>query len=103
MNQQELDALVESKLAERLAAREAAERAQMRTEVILALRREASRAHLDKVNAKAPIEGPLSKMTRAKTILDQRLCQGFPCPRVLRIYPGCRVRFSALLCSRVQN
>ena len=43
MTEEELNAIVEARLAERLAARLAAERARVREEVVLALRREASR------------------------------------------------------------
>jgi hypothetical protein len=41
MTEEELNAIVEAKLAERLAARLAADRARVRDEVILALRRDA--------------------------------------------------------------
>jgi hypothetical protein len=72
MNEQELDALVDAKLAERLAARLAAERERMRTEVILALRREASRAHYDRINAKHAIETPLAGLTPEQEAERQR-------------------------------
>jgi hypothetical protein len=63
MNEAELDALVESKLAERLAARVAAERAAVRDEVILAIRREADRAHHERINRRHPIESKLAGLT----------------------------------------
>jgi hypothetical protein len=72
MNEAELDALVESKLAERLEARLAAERAAVRDEVILAIRRDAERAHHARINAKAPIEGRLAGLTQAEEDERQR-------------------------------
>ena len=56
MTEEELNALVEAKLAERLEARLQADRNRIREEVISALRREAERAHYTKINAKHPIE-----------------------------------------------
>jgi hypothetical protein len=56
MTQQELDALVEAKLADRLAARLQADREAVRSEVIRELRREADREWYNRVNKKAPIE-----------------------------------------------
>jgi hypothetical protein len=50
MNEDELNAIVDAKLAEQLAARLAADRERVRTEVVLALRREADRAHYDRIN-----------------------------------------------------
>jgi hypothetical protein len=63
MNEAELDALVEAKLAERLEARLSAERARVREETILAIRRDAERAHHAKINAKHVIETPLAGLT----------------------------------------
>jgi hypothetical protein len=56
MTENELNAIVESKLAEALAARLQADRQRIREEVITALRREAERAHHDKINRRHPIE-----------------------------------------------
>jgi hypothetical protein len=56
MTAEELDAIVEAKLADRLAARLKADREAVRLEVIMQLRREAERAHYDRINARAPIE-----------------------------------------------
>jgi hypothetical protein len=50
MTEEELSKLVESKLADRLAARLAADRERVRQEVILELRREAERAHYDAID-----------------------------------------------------
>jgi hypothetical protein len=73
MTPAELDALVESKLAERLAARLAAERAAVRDEVVLAIRREAERAHHARINAKHPIESKLAGLTQAQEDERQRI------------------------------
>jgi hypothetical protein len=56
MDEAELNALVEAKLADRLAARLQADRERVRMEVITELRREADRAHHDKINRRHPIE-----------------------------------------------
>jgi hypothetical protein len=56
MTEDELNAIVESKLADRLAARLQADRERVRMEVIMELRREAERKHYDRINAKHPIE-----------------------------------------------
>jgi hypothetical protein len=56
MNDAELNAIVEAKLEAELAARLQADRERVRAEVIMELRREAERAHYDRVNAKHPIE-----------------------------------------------
>jgi hypothetical protein len=56
MTEDELNRIVESKLADRLAARLQADREAVRTEVIRELRREADRAWYDRVNRKHPIE-----------------------------------------------
>jgi hypothetical protein len=58
MTEEELNAIVESKLADRLAARLQADRERVRMEVIMELRREAERKHYDRINARHPIEGP---------------------------------------------
>jgi hypothetical protein len=56
MTEEELNKIVESKLADRLAARLQADRDRVRAEVIGELRREADRAWYDRVNARHPIE-----------------------------------------------
>jgi hypothetical protein len=56
MTESELNAIVESKLADRLAARLKADRDRVRMEVISELRREAERKHYDRINARHPIE-----------------------------------------------
>ena len=56
MNEDELNAIVEAKLAEALAARIKAERDRIRLEVVSSLRREAERAHYDKINQRHPVE-----------------------------------------------
>jgi hypothetical protein len=64
MTNDELDVIVESKLAEALAARMKAERDRIRLEVVSSLRREAERAHYDRINARHPIENKYSGLTR---------------------------------------
>jgi hypothetical protein len=56
MTENELNAIVESKLADRLAARLQADRARVRQEVVSELRREADRAWYDRINRKHPVE-----------------------------------------------
>ena|ERR1700730_5430905 len=56
MNEAELTALVETKLAARLEARIEADRQRIRAEVVDEIRREESRKHYDRVNARHPIE-----------------------------------------------
>jgi hypothetical protein len=56
MDEAELNALVEAKLADALAARLKADRDRVRMEVVDQIRREASRKHYDKINSKHPIE-----------------------------------------------
>src|ERR1700719_1165605 len=56
MTEDELSAIVESKLADRLAARLQADRERVKLEVIMELRREADREWYNRVNAKHPIE-----------------------------------------------
>jgi regulator of protease activity HflC (stomatin/prohibitin superfamily) len=57
MTEDELNAIVESKLADRLAARLQADRERVRADVTAELRREAERKHYDRINARHPIEG----------------------------------------------
>jgi hypothetical protein len=56
MNEAELNALVETKLAAALEARIQADRARIRAEVVSEIRREESRKHYDRINRKHPIE-----------------------------------------------
>jgi hypothetical protein len=56
MTEAELNAIVEAKLADRLAARLQADRDRVRAEVIMELRREADREWYNRINAKHPIE-----------------------------------------------
>jgi hypothetical protein len=56
MDENELNRIVESKLAEQLAARLKADRERVRAEVVMELRREAERAHHARVNARHPVE-----------------------------------------------
>jgi hypothetical protein len=70
MTEDELNAIVESKLADRLAARLQADREAVRTEVIMELRREAEREWYDHINAKHPIEGPGDPRLEAKRRAD---------------------------------
>ena len=58
MTKDELDAIVESKLADQLAARLRADRERVRAEVVAELRREAERAWYERINRRAPIQGP---------------------------------------------
>jgi hypothetical protein len=74
MNEAELTQIVEAKLAEQLAARQEAERAKMRAEVVDQIRREAERKHYDRINARHPIEdrfgglGPAGHAARLKAM-----------------------------------
>jgi hypothetical protein len=56
MNEAELNSIVETKLAEALAARLQADRERVRADVIREIRREAERKHYDRINARHPIE-----------------------------------------------
>jgi hypothetical protein len=58
MTEDELNAIVESKLADRLAARLQADRERVRMDVIMELRREADREWYNRINARHPIQGP---------------------------------------------
>jgi hypothetical protein len=70
MTEDELNAIVEAKLADALAARLQADRERVRMEVIMELRREAERAHYDRINAKHPIEGPGDPRLEAQRIAE---------------------------------
>jgi hypothetical protein len=58
MTEEELNSIVEAKLADRLAARFQADRERVRMEVIMEIRREAEREWYNRVNARHPIQGP---------------------------------------------
>jgi hypothetical protein len=64
MTEDELNAIVESKLADRLAARLQADRERVRAEVVAELRREEDRKWYDRINRKHPIENQYSGLTR---------------------------------------
>jgi hypothetical protein len=74
MTEDELTQIVESKLADRLAARLQADRERVRAEVITEIRREAERKHYDRINAKHPVEdqygglGPEGHAARLKAM-----------------------------------
>jgi hypothetical protein len=63
MTEEELNVIVESKLADRLAARIQADRERVRAEVIAELRREEDRKWYDRVNRRAPIEDKYGGLT----------------------------------------
>jgi hypothetical protein len=65
MNEAELNALVESKLAAQLEARLQADRARIREEVVSEIRREAERANHARINARHPIEDKYGGLGRA--------------------------------------
>jgi hypothetical protein len=56
MTEDELNKIVEAKLADQLAARLQADRERVRLEVIMEIRRKAEREWYDRINAKHPIE-----------------------------------------------
>jgi hypothetical protein len=63
MNEEELNAIVETRLAEQLAARLAADHTRVRDEVVRELRRTAERAHHARINARHPIQDRLAGLT----------------------------------------
>jgi hypothetical protein len=63
MTEDEMNAAIEREIDTKLAAELEARKAKMRADIAVRMRREAGLAHLDKVNAKAPIEGPLAGLT----------------------------------------
>ena len=65
MNDAELNAIVEAKLEAELAARLQADRNRIRMEVVDAIRREAERAHHEKINRRHPIEDKWGGLGRA--------------------------------------
>ena len=64
MTEEELSKLVEARLADRLAARLAADRERVRQEVILELRREEDRKWHERINARHPCQDKYSGLTR---------------------------------------
>jgi hypothetical protein len=74
MTEAELMQIVESKLADQLAARLQADRERVRMEVIMEIRRKAEREWYDRINAKHPIEdrygglGPEGHAARLKAM-----------------------------------
>jgi hypothetical protein len=65
MDEAELSRIVEAKLEAALAARLEADRQRIRAEVVDGLRREAERAHYDKINARHPIEDQYGGLGKA--------------------------------------
>jgi hypothetical protein len=72
MTEEELSAIVESKLEARLAARLEADRQRIRAEVVDGLRRESERAWYARINARHPIEGPGDPKVEAARIAAMR-------------------------------
>jgi hypothetical protein len=56
MTEEELNAIVDARLAEALAARLAADRQRVKMEVVDQIRREAAAAHYDRINSRHPVE-----------------------------------------------
>jgi hypothetical protein len=63
MTEQELNTIVEAKLADQLAARLQADRDRVKLEVVMELRRKAEREWYERVNKKHPIENKYSGLT----------------------------------------
>jgi hypothetical protein len=77
MTEDELNAVVESKLKARVAARLQADREAVRIEVIREIRREADREWYDRVNKRHAVEGsgdPVFEAQRRK-LMDERAAQ----------------------------
>jgi hypothetical protein len=72
MTEAELNAIVEAKLADAIAARLAADRERIRLEVVMDLRRKAEREWYDRINKKHPIEGPGDPKVEAARIAAMR-------------------------------
>ena len=64
MADQKLQDDIEAQIETEIAAGLAADRAKRRAELFYEARRKIAAAHYDKINAKAPIEGPYSGLTR---------------------------------------
>jgi hypothetical protein len=72
MTEDELNAIVESKLDARHAARLQADREAVRLEVIRELRRESERAWYERINRRHPIEGPGDPKAEAARVAAMR-------------------------------
>ena len=96
MTNDELDAIVEAKLADAIAARLAADRERIRLEVVMDLRRKAEREWYDRINAKHPIEdkygglGPEGHAARLKAMDAARVADDPPPTRVIEGKPNPR-------------
>jgi hypothetical protein len=64
MTDEELNRIVEAKLADRLAARKLAEEARLRAEIAAEIRREETKKWHDRVNARHPIQDKYAGLTR---------------------------------------
>jgi len=64
MSDETLQAEIENQIECEIAAGLEADRAKRRAELFYAARRKIEAAHYDRINAKAPIEGPYSGLTR---------------------------------------
>jgi hypothetical protein len=72
MTEQELNQIVEAKLAASLAARIQADRERVRAEVIREIRRESERAWYARINARHPIQGPGDPKVEAARVAAMR-------------------------------
>jgi hypothetical protein len=68
----ELNAKVEAELAAKVEAELQAETVRKRAEIAARLRHKAAMAHLDRVNARHPIEGPLAGLTPAQAAAREK-------------------------------
>jgi hypothetical protein len=80
MTDEELNRIVEAKLADRLAARKLAEEAKLREEIAAEIRREETKKWHDRVNQRHPCEGPYAGLTREQheerlRIMSERAAQ----------------------------
>jgi hypothetical protein len=73
MTDDEIAAAIEREIDTKLAAELEARRAQLREDIAMRLRREAAFAHLDRVNAKHPIETRLAGLTPEQDAERRRL------------------------------
>jgi hypothetical protein len=72
MTEEELNSIVEAKLADRLAARLQADRERVKLEVVMELRRKAEREWYDRINARHPIQGPGDPKVEAARLAAMR-------------------------------
>jgi hypothetical protein len=77
MTDEEIAAAIEAEIDTKLAAELEARKAQMRADIAMRLRHEAAMRHLDRVNARAPIENQFSGLTREQhearlRLMDER-------------------------------